>query len=144
MKWNCLRVNSTMALWVFEIRQMTPGVAYMMLIFSLFDHGRLSNVQKSSSSVLSEYKNTRCSQVFLDPIKHVLRDFWTASKPFHEKRVSWESEQKFEFSEGKILAYKKNKLCHISILYIKNTNEECFIGIQSSCTWRFVGVLIGC
>ena len=25
--------------------------------------------------------------------------------------------------EGKILAYKKNKLCLISILYIKNTNE---------------------
>ena len=31
--------------------------------------------------------------------------------------------------EGKILAYKKNKLCLISILYIKNTNEECFLGI---------------
>ena len=31
--------------------------------------------------------------------------------------------------EGKILAYKKNKLCLISILYVKNTNEECFIGI---------------
>jgi len=26
-----------------------------------------------------------------------------------------------------ILAYKKNKLCLISILYIKNTNEKCFI-----------------
>ena len=39
------------------------------------------------------------------------------------------------YSEGKILAYKKNKLCLISILYIKNTNDikttndECFIGI---------------
>ena len=29
--------------------------------------------------------------------------------------------------EGKILAYKKNKLCLISILCIKNINEECFI-----------------
>ena len=31
----------------------------------------------------------------------------------------------------KILAYKKNKLCLISILYIKNTNEECFIGCKA-------------
>ena len=31
--------------------------------------------------------------------------------------------------EGKILAYKKNKSCLIRIFYIKNTNEECFIGI---------------
>ena len=31
--------------------------------------------------------------------------------------------------EGKILAYKKNKLCLISILYIKNTNEECLIRV---------------
>ena len=27
----------------------------------------------------------------------------------------------------RILAYQKNKLCFISILYIKNTNKECFI-----------------
>ena len=50
--------------------------------------------------------------MFLDLIKHVLRDFEQL-----QKCVSWESEQRFKFSEGKILAYKKNK----------NTNEECFI-----------------
>ena len=27
--------------------------------------------------------------------------------------------------------YKKNKLCLISILYVKNTNEECFIGYKA-------------
>ena len=32
--------------------------------------------------------------------------------------------------EGKILAYKKNKLCLISILYIKNIKEECFTGYK--------------
>ena len=49
-----------------------------------------------------------------------------ASKTFHKKRLSWESKQRFN-CEGKILACKKNKLCLISILYIMNTNEECFI-----------------
>ena len=43
--------------------------------------------------------------------------------------------------ERRILAYKKNELCLISILYIKNTNEECLVRIY---TWRFIGVLIGC
>ena len=33
------------------------------------------------------------------------------------------------YCEGKILAYKENKLCHISILYIKNISEEYFLGI---------------
>ena len=40
--------------------------------------------------------------------------------------MSLESPNKGSTSEGKILAYKKNKLCLISILYIKNINEECF------------------
>ena len=35
--------------------------------------------------------------------------------------------------QGKILAYNKNKLCLISILYIQNTNKKCFIMIKSSC-----------
>ena len=34
--------------------------------------------------------------------------------------------------EGKILAYKKNKLCRFSILYIKNINKECFIWVSKS------------
>ena len=45
------------------------------------------------------------------------------------KSVSLGSVNKGSDCEGKILAYKKNKLCLISILYIKNTNEECFLGI---------------
>ena len=38
------------------------------------------------------------------------------------------SSNKGSICERKILAYKKKKLCLISILYIKNTNKECFIG----------------
>ena len=45
------------------------------------------------------------------------------------KSVSLGSLNKGSNCEGKILAYKKNKLCLISILYIMNTDEECFIGI---------------
>ena len=33
--------------------------------------------------------------------------------------------------EGKMLGYKKNKLCLISVLYIKNINEECFLGYKA-------------
>ena len=47
----------------------------------------------------------------------------------YTKRVCLESPNKGSNCEGKILACKKNKLCLINILYIKNTNEECFIGI---------------
>ena len=43
--------------------------------------------------------------------------------------VSLWSPNKDSNCEGKILVYKKNKLCHISILYIKNISEECFLGI---------------
>ena len=66
--------------------------------------------------------------MFLDSIKHVPRDFWTASK-HSTKSVCLGSPNNGSNCEGKILAYKKNRLCLISILYIKNTNEECFIGI---------------
>ena len=41
------------------------------------------------------------------------------------KSVCLGSPNKGSDCEGKILAYKKNKLSLISILYIKNTNEEC-------------------
>ena len=43
------------------------------------------------------------------------------------KSVCLGSRNKGSNCEGKILAYKKNKLCLISNLYIKITNEECFI-----------------
>ena len=46
-----------------------------------------------------------------------------------KKSVSVGSLNKGSNCEGKILAYKKNKLCLISIICIKNTNEECFIRI---------------
>ena len=35
-----------------------------------------------------------------------------------------------EMHERRILAYKKSKLCLISILYTMNTKEECFIRIS--------------
>ena len=64
----------------------------------------------------------------LDPIKHVLRVFEWLQK-HSTKSVCLGSLNKGSNCEGEILAYKKNKLCLISILYIKNTNEECFIRI---------------
>ena len=45
--------------------------------------------------------------------------------------MSLEGPNKGSNCEGKILAYKKNKLCFISILYIKNIKEECFIGYKA-------------
>ena len=45
--------------------------------------------------------------------------------------MSLESPNKGSNCEGKILAYKKSKLCLISILYIKNINEEYFIGYKA-------------
>ena len=45
--------------------------------------------------------------------------------------MSLESPNKGSNRGGKILAYKKNKLCLISILYIKNINKECFIGYKA-------------
>ena len=56
--------------------------------------------------------------------------FLNGLKKFSQKGCLLGVQTKVQFvSEGKILAYKKNKLCLSSILYIKNTNEECFIGI---------------
>ena len=60
--------------------------------------------------------------MFLDPIKRVLQDE-------RLQKHSLGSPNKGPNCEGKVLAYKKNKLCLISILYTKNTNEECFIRI---------------
>ena len=70
------------------------------------------------------------SRVVLDPIKHVLRVFWTASKTFLEKHVSWESEQRFKLW-GKDISIQEKQAMLISILYIKNINEECFIGYKA-------------
>ena len=65
----------------------------------------------------------------LDPIKHVLRVFLKPLQKHSTKSVCLGSPNKGSNCERKILTYKKNKLCLISILYIKNTNGECFIGI---------------
>ena len=54
-----------------------------------------------------------------------------ASKTFHKKLVNQESEQKVQIVKGEHLAFKRNKPCLISILYKKNTNEECFIGYKA-------------
>ena len=49
--------------------------------------------------------------------------FLNGFKKYSTKSVSLRIPNKGSNCEGKILAYKKNKLCLISILYIKNTNE---------------------
>ena len=61
----------------------------------------------------------------IKPRDEAARVYSSASKTFHEKRVSWESEQRLKLW-GEILAYMRNKLRFISILFIKNVNEECF------------------
>ena len=68
--------------------------------------------------------------MFLDPIKYVLC-FLNKIKKHSTISVSLWTQNNGSNSERRILAYKKNKLCLItgSILYIKNTNEECFIRI---------------
>ena len=45
------------------------------------------------------------------------------------KGMSLGSPNKGSNCEGNTLAYKKNKLCLISILYTKNINEECFLWV---------------
>ena len=69
--------------------------------------------QKTSSSVLSEYKNTR----YFIPIKHMLRLFWTAWKIFHKKRVSWESKQRFKLWGENISRQEKQATPHQYSLY---------------------------
>ena len=57
--------------------------------------------------------------------------FLNGLKKFSTKRVSLGSPNKGSICERGVIVstQKKNKLCLCSILYIKNTNEECFIGI---------------
>ena len=47
-------------------------------------------------------------------------------KNIPKKRVSW-NPNKSSNCEKRTLPYKKNKLCLISMLYIKNSSAECFI-----------------
>ena len=64
---------------------------------------------------------------FYNPIKH--DKFIERPQKHSTKSMSLGSPNKGSNCEGKISAYKKNRLCLISILYIKNINEECFLGI---------------
>ena len=63
--------------------------------------------------------------MFLHPIKHVLNGF----RNIPVKACLSGLRTMVPIVRGELLAYKKNRLCLISILYIKNTNEECFIRI---------------
>ena len=57
------------------------------------------------------------------------REFIEQLQKHSTESMSLGSPNKGSNCEGKIFAYKKNKLCLISILSIKNINEECFLGI---------------
>ena len=57
------------------------------------------------------------------------REFIERLQKHSTKSMSLGSPNKGSNCEGKILANKKNKLCLISILYIKNINKECFLGM---------------
>ena len=67
---------------------------------------------KKQAGVFFGFKTTRRSQVVLNPIKHVLQVFWTASKTFHKKRVSWESEQRFKLWEEDISIQEKRAMLY--------------------------------
>ena len=62
------------------------------------------------------FKNTRRSRVFLNPI-NTCCEFFERLQKHSTKSVCLGSPNKGSNCEGKILAYKKNKLCLISILY---------------------------
>ena len=78
----------------------------------------------------------------IKPRDEAARVYWRASKTFHEKRVSCESEQRLKLW-GEILAYMRNKLRFISILFIENVNKECFstrdvLSIYSLLDWWII------
>ena len=62
------------------------------------------------------------------PDKNTTPEFIEQLQKHSTKSVSLGSPYKGSNCEGKILACKKSKLCLIIILYIKNINEECFMG----------------
>ena len=76
------------------------------------------------------FKNTRLRLVFLNPIKHCC-EFFERLQKHSTKSVCLRSPNKGSNCEGKILAYKKNKLCLISILYIKNTTRSVLSGYKA-------------
>ena len=62
----------------------------------------------------------------LDPIKHVLRVFFNGFKNIPEKACVLGVRTKVQIVRGRY-KHTRNKLCLIRIIYIRNTNEECFI-----------------
>ena len=70
-----------------------------------------------SESVLSGYKATRVRLVALDPIKFDPRVYWTASKTFYKKHVSWESEQRFKLWGENISIQEKQAMPYQYSLY---------------------------
>ena len=54
---------------------------------------------------------------FLDRIKHMLLDFWAASKTFHIKHVSWKSEQRFKLWGEDISKQEKQAMPYQYSLY---------------------------
>ena len=70
-------------------------------------------------------------------------EFFERLQKHSSKSVCLGSSNKGSNCEGKILAYKKNRLGLISVRYITNTNEECFIGYKAHAR-DTIGVLIGC
>ena len=50
---------------------------------------------KKRAAVFYRDVKTRGAECFCSE-KYLLRVFWTASKIFHKKRVSWESKQRFK------------------------------------------------
>ena len=67
--------------------------------------------------------------MFSDPIKHVLRVCFERLQKHSTKSVSLWPQSSGSNCERRMLACKKNELCLIGILYIKITNEECFIKV---------------
>ena len=68
-------------------------------------HGMCLKQYLKQAGVFYGVKATRPSRVVLDPIKHMRRIFWTASKTFLEKRAS---NRQLYFCERWKLSYKKN------------------------------------
>ena len=75
---------------------------------------------------MKKIKLEKTRAAFLDPRNLVLQ----LQKHFSKSMSLW-SPNKGSNRGAKILAYKKNKLYLISILYIKNINEEYFFGSKA-------------
>ena len=99
-----LRASSVALKYRFYTRK-TIKHAFSMF-YTAIKHGFLTN--QSARRILS---------VFWAWIKLVLRGFWTASKIFHKKRVSWESKQTFKLWGENISIQEKQAMPYQYSLY---------------------------